>query len=119
MSTLLRSLGLAGAWRPAPLAGVEERVEERLGEALEARDDQVALVAREGGLGPPDLVWLCKLPEDGHCEPQGCAVAGRRDASGGAPQPGRAAPRPSHPLAPPVPGAGTGPSGWTCRRLRV
>jgi hypothetical protein len=62
-SVLLRlpSALLGGArFKGAPLAGKCEHVDSTFGDALSWRDDTVAHCARDGGLGPPDMVWLRK-----------------------------------------------------------
>jgi hypothetical protein len=62
-SVLLRlpSALLGGTrFKGAPLAGRCEHVDSTFGDALSWRDDTVAHCARDGGLGPPDMVWLRK-----------------------------------------------------------
>jgi hypothetical protein len=74
-SVLLRlpSALLGGArFKGAPLAGRCEHVDSTFGDALSWRDDTVARCARDGGLGPPDMVWLRKAraPSGGQSFPE-------------------------------------------------
>lgn len=56
----MASVLLGARFQGAPLAGTCEHVEGSFGEAVACRDETVTLCARDGGLGPPDLVWLRK-----------------------------------------------------------
>lgn len=56
----MASVLLGTRFQGAPLVGVCEHVEATFGEAVACRDETVTLCARDGGLGPPDLVWLRK-----------------------------------------------------------
>lgn len=65
--------------KTTPISETREFIEERFGEAINARE-QATLphLSRHGGLGPPDLCWVRKATVDKHgrddedVDPQGC-----------------------------------------------
>jgi len=62
----------------SPVSNTREFLEERFGEAIDARGRGVLPhLATYGGLGPPDLCWIRKVNlddmgnDDEHAKPQG------------------------------------------------